>query len=91
MAVKDLPKNVSYSVDPTVKYSFRAQHLPENDNYSHTAVVIDKEEKEMKKFKSTDKHEILKRNLREEIALRLRLYRPGNIDSPAHTAEKSII
>jgi hypothetical protein len=72
--VEDLPKNVPTTEDPTIRYSFRAEHLPEKDNYSHTEVVIDKEEKRMQRLRS----DILMRELREQLAYRLRLYRGDN-------------
>lgn len=62
----DLPAPVPHPLEPNKKYEFRLEHLPEEDNYSHTEVQVTKEgEGEIVNGLS---NRILRRDLREKLA-----------------------
>lgn len=65
----NLPEPVSHPLEPEKEYGFRLEHLPEEDNYSHTEVQVKKESED--KVVSKLRNPELRRYLREALAEKL--------------------
>jgi hypothetical protein len=60
----NLPQPVPHPSDPQTKFGFRLEHLPEENNYSHSEVQVTKNATVASNLKSSE----VRRHLRESLA-----------------------
>lgn len=60
----NLPEPQPHPIDPKIIYDFRLEHLPEENNYSHSEVQVTKQGTPATRLKSPE----LRRHLREALA-----------------------
>ena len=60
----NLPEPVAHPSDPQTKFGFRLEHLPDEDNYSHSEVQVTKNATIASNLKNSE----VRRHLREALA-----------------------